>query len=42
MADIGDMNAQDPVAMRVRFQADRIIEILGVWRIDRDDQLLRG
>ncbi len=38
-AHIGDMHAQDPVAVAVAPQTDGIVEILGVRRIDRDDDI---
>ena len=40
VADVGDVHAEHPVAVGVAVQADRVVEVLGIRRIDRDDHLV--
>jgi hypothetical protein len=39
MRHVGDMDSQSPVAVFEAFQRDRVVEIAGILRIDRDDRL---
>ena len=37
---VGDVHAQQPVAVVVPLQRDRVVEVAGVDRVDRDDRLV--
>ena len=42
MRHVGDVHAEQPVAVLGRLERDRVVEIAGVDRVDRDDRLVRS
>ena len=39
VADVGNVNAENPAALLVRFETDRVVEILRIRRVDGHDHL---